>query len=43
MMISIAACKANDAISIENAEAINKSYPNFYKDLESLGAKITYL
>ncbi len=29
-------------ITIDGAEAVNKSYPNFYRDLESLGANIIY-
>lgn len=42
MAASIAATVANSKVTINNAEAINKSYPNFYKDLESLGVKILY-
>ena len=29
-------------IEIEDAEAVNKSYPDFYKDLQKLGANIIY-
>ena len=29
-------------ITIDGAEAVNKSYPNFYRDLESSGANIIY-
>lgn len=29
-------------IIIQNADAVKKSYPSYFKDLESLGAKITY-
>ncbi len=40
MACAVAALKANGNVQIEEAEAINKSYPNFYKHLELLGAKI---
>lgn len=43
MSIAIASCKASGDITIRNADAINKSYPNFFKDLEKLGADITYI
>ena len=39
MALAVAAIQANGPILIKDAEAINKSYPDFYKDLESLGAK----
>lgn len=40
MACAIAALKANDKTIIENAEAINKSYPNFYEHLKALGVSI---
>lgn len=40
MACAIAALNASGKVSIENAEAINKSYPNFYEDLEKIGAVI---
>jgi len=43
MSIAIAASRANRNVLITNAEAVNKSYPDFYKDLEKLGAKIEYI
>ncbi len=43
MSIAIAATIAENPITINGAEAINKSYPEFYKDLESLGVRIQYL
>ena len=43
MMLAIAGTVAESKITILNAEAINKSYPNFYLDLESLGVKIKYI
>ncbi len=33
MACAVAALRANDKIEIENAEAINKSYPDFFNDL----------
>ena len=43
MSIAIAALRANSPITIEDAEAVNKSYPDFFEDLKSLGVKIEYL
>lgn len=43
MMVSIASLCADQPIIIRNAEVINKSYPNFYRDFMSLGGKITYI
>ena len=40
MACAIAATKANAVVTIENAEAVAKSYPNFYRDLIQLGVKI---
>ena len=37
MATSIAALKAEGAVTIEAAEAINKSYPAFYNHLQQLG------
>ena len=42
MTLAIAATIAKEKITILNAETINKSYPNFYKDLQSLGVEIKY-
>jgi 3-phosphoshikimate 1-carboxyvinyltransferase len=42
MTIAIAATIADSKTTILNAEAVNKSYPDFYKDLEALGVKIKY-
>lgn len=38
MALAIASSRAKGTTSIANAEAINKSYPNFYNDLAKLGA-----
>jgi 3-phosphoshikimate 1-carboxyvinyltransferase len=40
MACAVAALKAEGEIVIEEAEAINKSYPEFYKHLQKLGALI---
>ena len=37
MACAVAALKADGETTIEEAEAINKSYPNFYEHLKSLG------
>jgi 3-phosphoshikimate 1-carboxyvinyltransferase len=41
MAAAIAALGAKGEIKITEADAINKSYPQFYKDLEKLGAVIS--
>ena len=41
MACAVAALKATGAVTIEEAEAINKSYPNFYQHLEKLGAVVS--
>ncbi|MFY8091599.1 MAG: 3-phosphoshikimate 1-carboxyvinyltransferase [Chitinophagaceae bacterium] len=43
MACAVAALKAKDKIVIENADAINKSYPTFYQHLQQLGATIENL
>jgi len=40
MACAVAALKASNAVEIEDADAINKSYPNFYEHLEMLGATV---
>lgn len=40
MACAVAALKADGSTTIEDAEAINKSYPDFYDDLCKLGAVI---
>ncbi len=37
MACAVAALKASSSVEIEDADAINKSYPNFYEHLEKLG------
>ena len=40
MACAVAALKAEGAVVIEDAEAIEKSYPDFYTDLRELGGKV---
>ena len=40
MACAAAALKANGETIIDGAEAINKSYPDFYKDIQSLGGNV---
>jgi 3-phosphoshikimate 1-carboxyvinyltransferase len=40
MACAVAALKAEGETVIDDAEAVNKSYPNFYEHIHSLGAKI---
>jgi 3-phosphoshikimate 1-carboxyvinyltransferase len=42
MALAVAGLKATGDTIIENAEAIDKSYPAFYQHLEQLGARISY-
>lgn len=39
MMLAIAASKCHEPIEIEYAEAVSKSYPEFWNDIESLGGR----
>jgi 3-phosphoshikimate 1-carboxyvinyltransferase len=41
MACAVAALKAGDEIIIEDAEAVNKSYPGFYEDLKLLMADVS--
>ncbi|MDD3712275.1 MAG: 3-phosphoshikimate 1-carboxyvinyltransferase [Candidatus Izemoplasmatales bacterium] len=43
MSIAIAALRADGPLVINGAEAVNKSYPHFFEDLESLGINVEYL
>lgn len=42
MALSILAACSEQPITIEDAQAVNKSYPDFYQDLARTGAKISY-
>ena len=41
MACAVAALRATDETTIEEAQAVNKSYPDFYNDLKSLGAAVS--
>lgn len=43
MAAAVAALRANGPVLIEKADAINKSYPDFFKDLEKLGASVNVM
>lgn len=43
MAMAILATVAKKPLIIKKAEAINKSYPNFFIDLKTLGVKVEYL
>ena len=43
MACAVAALKATGATIIEEAEAVNKSYPDFYDHIKSLGAAVNQL
>lgn len=40
MACAVAGLKANGTVEIADADAINKSYPNFYEHMQALGANI---
>jgi 3-phosphoshikimate 1-carboxyvinyltransferase len=40
MACAVAALRAQGPVTIEEAEAINKSYPDFYEHLQQLGAQV---
>ena len=40
MACAIIALNAPEPITIEDADAVNKSYPHFFADLEKLGANM---
>ncbi len=39
MSLAVAALRCDDMIKIDDSEAVSKSYPNFFEDLESLRVK----
>jgi 3-phosphoshikimate 1-carboxyvinyltransferase len=43
MAAAIAALRAEGEIAIQGAESVNKSYPQFYEDLRSLGAVVNFI
>ena len=40
MACAVGALRAAGVVTIEDAEAIDKSYPDFYRDLQNLGANV---
>lgn len=40
MMLSIAATRCKESITLKDFECVSKSYPNFFEDFKSLGGKI---
>jgi 3-phosphoshikimate 1-carboxyvinyltransferase len=40
MACAVAALTADSPVVIENADAINKSYPEFYDHLQQIGGKV---
>jgi 3-phosphoshikimate 1-carboxyvinyltransferase len=41
MAIAMAALKADKEMVVRGAEAVNKSYPQFWEHIKSLGAKVS--
>ena len=41
MMAAVAATRCKEPVTIEGAECVRKSYPNFWEDYEMLGGAIT--
>ena len=42
MALSVLAVRAEEPVTIRGAEAVNKSYPDFFEDLRIAGAEVTY-
>ena len=40
MAAAVASCGCKSAVTITNAEAVRKSYPNFFEDFAALGGKV---
>ncbi len=40
MMLAIAATRCNQSVIIDNMECVEKSYPSFWEDYQSLGGII---
>jgi 3-phosphoshikimate 1-carboxyvinyltransferase len=43
MACAVGALRATGALTIEEAEAIDKSYPDFYRHLQQLGATLSII
>ncbi|MBE0667387.1 MAG: 3-phosphoshikimate 1-carboxyvinyltransferase, partial [Bacteroidales bacterium] len=42
MMAAVAALKGDGPVTVTEAEAVSKSYPEFFSDLKNIGADIRY-
>jgi 3-phosphoshikimate 1-carboxyvinyltransferase len=42
MACAVAALRADSEMIIEDAQAIDKSYPDFYRDLQQLGGELKF-
>jgi len=42
MMTAIASCACEDTVAINDAQAVRKSYPDFFEHFEKLGGKISW-
>ncbi len=42
MMAAVAAARSKGPVSVTNAQAVEKSYPDFWQDYETLGGKLTW-
>jgi len=40
MMTAIASGVCEDTVAINDAQAVNQSYPDFYNDFEKLGGRV---
>lgn len=40
MALAVAACRCTEPVTIQGSEAVNKSYPHFWKDYRKLGGRI---
>jgi 3-phosphoshikimate 1-carboxyvinyltransferase len=43
MACAVVALEAKGITTIDNAEAVNKSYPSFWKDLQTLGVEVSLI
>ncbi len=42
MMAAVAAARSKGPVTVTNAQAVEKSYPDFWRDYEQLGGKLTW-
>ena len=43
MALAVAAARADGPVTIEGADAVEKSYPRFFEDLQSVGVRVELL